>query len=258
MSERQPDIGLTAEQALFVPAARRLAERFALAWLQRPPASGFFLCLGAAGLELHQAGGRAPGAVRVEFSGGAMGHRLRFGGGRGQPLARAVGLKPGYNPSVWDATAGLGRDGFVLASLGCRVTLCERSPVLAALLADGLQRAALDPELTDWVDERLRLVAGDARSELAKLNAAQRPDVIYLDPMYPPGKSSVRVKKEMLALQQIIGTDEDACGLLESALACARRRVVIKRPKRAAALDGPKPAASVASKKTRYDLYVTV
>ena len=258
MPECLPDIGLTAETRLFAPAARRLGERFGLAWLTRPPAAGYYLCLGAEGLELRQVGDGNSGPVRIDFTAGAMGHRLRFGGGRGQTLARAAGLKPGFNPDIWDATAGLGRDGFVLASLGCRVTLCERSPVLAALLADGLQRAALHPEAGTWVDERLRLVHADAVAALSGLAPAERPDVVYLDPMYPAGKANVLVKKEMRALQQILGPDSDSQTLLETALQAARRRVVVKRPARAAPLAGRKPSASVASKKTRYDLYVTL
>jgi len=66
------------------------------------------------------------------------------------------------------------------------------------------------------------------------------------------------VKKEMRALQTIVGPDNDSAALLAAALASARRRVVVKRPKRAPPLDGRKPSASVASKKTRYDLYVTL
>lgn len=196
--------------------------------------------------------------MRIDFATGAMGHRLRFGGGRGQTLARAAGIKPGVTPTVWDATAGLGRDGFVLASLGCRVTLCERSAVLAALLADGLQRTALHPEIGDWIEARLQLVHADSVSALSRLAVTARADVVYLDPMYPAGKEHVLVKKEMRALQAILGPDEDSAALLDAALASARRRVVVKRPKRAPPLDGRKPSASVASKKTRYDLYVTL
>jgi 16S rRNA (guanine1516-N2)-methyltransferase len=243
---------------MLVPAARALAERFALELFQRAPETGFYLRLTTQGLELCQADPNAPGPIRVEFTAGAMGHRLRFGGGRGQPLARAAGIKPGLEPAVWDATAGLGRDGFVLASLGCRVTLCERSPVLAALLADGLQRAALHVEIGSWVQQRLTVVHADAIDRLAQLDETQRPDVVYLDPMYPAGKTHVLVKKEMRALQQIVGPDRDSHRLLEVALGCARRRVVVKRPARAGWLTERKPATCVESKKTRYDVYVTL
>ena len=57
-------------------------------------------------------------SLACDFVGGPVNHRLRFGGGRGQDLARAAGLKPGVNPHIVDATAGLGRDAFLLASLG--------------------------------------------------------------------------------------------------------------------------------------------
>jgi 16S rRNA (guanine1516-N2)-methyltransferase len=246
------------EQRVLAPAAQTLAERFGLQVLRREPQAGFCLCLTTEGLELRQAGTNAPGPIRVEFVAGAMGHRLRFGGGRGQPLARAVGIKSGFNPVIWDATAGLGRDGFVLASLGCRVTLCERSPVLAALLADGLQRAELHAQIGTWVSQRLTLVHADASDRLAQLDEAQRPDVVYLDPMYPAGKSHVLVKKEMRALQQILGADRDSHRLLDVALGCARRRVVVKRPSRAGWLTEREPTTCVASRKTRYDVYVTL
>ncbi|GHM54843.1 hypothetical protein ECZU51_35130 [Escherichia coli] len=52
-------------------------------------------------------------------------------------MAKAVGIKGDYLPDVVDATAGLGRDAFVLASVGCRVRMLERNPVVAALLDDG-------------------------------------------------------------------------------------------------------------------------
>ena len=81
-------------------------------------------------------------AIHCDFLGGSYGYRRAHGGGRGHGLARAVGLKGGATPSVLDATAGLGRDGFLLADLGCRVTLVERAPAIFAILRDGLSRAA--------------------------------------------------------------------------------------------------------------------
>src|SRR5688572_20080391 len=92
-------------------------------------------------LSLIPTGKNAPGPIYADFLTGAAAHRRLHGGGRGQPIARAIGLKPGVKPpSVIDATAGLGRDAFVLACLGCEVTLLERSPTVAALLRDALER----------------------------------------------------------------------------------------------------------------------
>ena len=258
MSEATPVTGLLSNHPALEARARELAHHYALPRLRRAPDSGFYLQLSNDGLELDCVDEKDIGPVRVDFVGGALGHRLRFGGGRGQPLARAVGIKPGFDPTVWDATAGLGRDAFVLASLGCPVTLCERSPVLAALLDDGLQRAALNADIGAWVESRMTLVFGDSADKLASLPEENRPDTVYLDPMYPAGKSSVLVKKEIRAVQQLVGEDQDSLPLLETALNVARRRVVVKRPHRAGPLHDRKPSTSIESKKTRYDIYVTL
>jgi 16S rRNA (guanine1516-N2)-methyltransferase len=196
--------------------------------------------------------------ITVDFTGGRLSHRRRFGGGRGQPLARAIGLKRNTTPSVVDATAGLGRDAFVLAWLGARVTLVERSPVLTALLGDGLARLAADAELSGQLPGQLELVTADAIDWLSHCPATQRPDVIYLDPMYPHRRKSALVKKEMRALRALVGDDGDANELLHAALDCARKRVVVKRPVKAPALVDDKhrqPAGKVLSKNTRYDIY---
>jgi len=200
------------------------------------------------------------GNVQAEFVTGALGYRLRAGGGRSQPLARAVGLRGGAALEIVDATAGLGRDAFVLASLGCRVTLVERSPIVAALVEDGLRRAAADEDVAEIV-ARMRLVTGDGRVLLARLaedNAGPRPDVVYMDPMYPARTKSALVKKELRALRALVGGDEDAGELLAAALHAARRRVVVKRPLRAPPVGQPAPSTQIRGKTTRYDVYLNV
>ena len=121
----------------------------------------FAVQVGAEGLQFVELGDAAPGPVRVDFLEGAVAHRRRFGGGSGQMIAKAVGVGAGIRPSVLDATAGLGRDAFVLATLGCTVSLIERQPLIAALLEDGLARAAGDAEVGSIV-ARMRLLVGNA------------------------------------------------------------------------------------------------
>ena len=93
------------------------------------------------------------GDVFVDFVAGAMAHRRKFGGGRGEAVAKAVGIKGAELPSVIDATAGLGRDAFVLASIGCQVRLVERHPVVYLLLQDGLNRAYQDVEIGEMMQQ---------------------------------------------------------------------------------------------------------
>jgi 16S rRNA (guanine1516-N2)-methyltransferase len=194
-------------------------------------------------------------AIHVDFVGGAVGHRRLYGGGRGQPMARAVGLSGGKSPSVLDVTAGLGRDAFVLASLGCQVTLVERSPLIAALLEDGLERAAKDPAISEIIG-RMRLYCADGLEYMKAIDEKGRPDVIYLDPMFPPRKKSAQVKKEMRLLQTLLVDEGDGSELLPVALQSASERVVVKRPGYADWLGGLEPTMAITSKKHRFDVYV--
>ena len=235
--------------------AAALVEQFCLPVVSQLPESGFYLAFTEQGLELCQQGPEAPGPIRIDFVAGRLAHRRRFGGGRGQPLARAVGLKSAHKPRVLDATAGLGRDAFVLASLGCRIELCERSRVLAALLSDALQRAGGEREVANIV-ARMALQRLDSRDYLKTLSETERPDVIYLDPMYPASRSTARVKKDMAALHQLIGADTDSSELLDLARQTARKRVVVKRPAHAENLHRQTPDTCIESKNTRYDIYM--
>jgi 16S rRNA (guanine1516-N2)-methyltransferase len=205
--------------------------------------------------QLQQTGAHAPGPVFVDFTAGKSAHRRQYGGGRKQPLARAIGMRPGHNPTVLDVTAGLGRDAYVLASLGCQVTLLERRPVIFELLNNGIIRARQDKQIAD-IANSMELIYADASKYLAKLPADSAFDVIYLDPMYPERGKSALVKKEMRYFHAIAGKDEDADTLLLLALQCAPRRVVVKRPASALALADKKPDAIVSSKNTRYDIYL--
>lgn len=191
---------------------------------------------------------------RVDFAGGAVGYRFRRGGERGHPLVRAAGIKRGRIHSIVDATAGLGRDAFLLASAGATVTLIERSAEVHALLKDALARAAIEsPELAEIVG-RMALIHGDARDHLPALE----PDVVIVDPMHPPRRNTALVKKEMRQLSAIVGADEDAHELMRIALASAHERVVLKWPLRAAPLlDTPKPSHQLAGKTVRYEVFAT-
>ena len=252
----QPTIAVPAESPADLAAAVALATDLALPLAaDLPILPTHLLILTEQRLELRQLEADAPGPVYVDFIVGTAAHRRQFGGGRGQPLARAVGLKGGAMPTVIDATAGLGQDAFVLASLGCRVQMVERSPIITALLRDGLQRAAQDPEIGSWVRERLSLCQADGREYLRSLREDQRPEVVYLDPMYPHRRKTALAGKEMRLLRQLVGDDQDTAELLAAALACARRRVVVKRPRLAPTLAGPAPHGQIITPKTRFDLY---
>lgn len=188
-----------------------------------------------------------------DFVGGAVGYRFRSGASRKDALARAAGFGKGSIPTIIDATAGLGRDAFLLATLGAQVTLLERSPEVHNLLRDALARAAAEgPELAAVVS-RMTLLQGDARALLPGLRA----DTVIVDPMHPPRTNSAVVKQEMRLLRELVGTDPDALQLMQAALAADCKRVVLKWPLRAKPLEGlRKPSHSITGKTVRYDVFM--
>ena len=214
-----------------------------------PPASGLYLAAEEQGIVLHRAGDK--GSVWVDFTAGAAQHRRLHGGG--ELLAKAVGRSK--QPTVWDATGGLGRDSFVLAGLGLNVHIFERHPAVYCLLADGLARALLHSDTAETAS-RLTLHHADAAEYMPHLAAeTSRPQVVYLDPMYPERRKSAAVKKEMAFFHELVGTAQNDAALLDAALATATARVVVKRPRLCDFLCGRQPDYQYTGKSTRFDVY---
>ncbi len=209
-------------------------------------------------LELRQPGTKT-GPVYAEFVEGPLGFRRRIGPEHAGMLARAVGWKrPGPGGlRIIDATVGLGRDAFMLAALGAQVLGLERSPVMHALVADGLHRAAAEPQLHEALS-RLEVRRADAIDELPAIAAAFKPDVIYLDPMFPERRKSAAVKKEMVVARLVAGEDDDAQALLAAALSTGVHRITVKRPAHAPTVPGPQPTLSMKGTAVRDDVYVGV
>ncbi|HEY8568832.1 class I SAM-dependent methyltransferase [Microbulbifer sp.] len=256
-------LAITAAAQLYLEQAEALAAQFQLPFLglvdektieDRP----FVLSCGDS-LQLCATGRKAPGPIAVDFVSGAAAHRRKFGGGKGQQIAKAVGVRSGFYPQVVDATAGLGRDAFVLASLGCEVRMLERNPVVHALLADGVRRlreaAERDIELAPIAERMLLEPRVESAAAWLQAQPAESIPVVYLDPMFPSREKSAKVKKDMAAFHEIVGCDEDADALLAPAYAACYYRTVVKRPRLAPDLNGEKPSLRFEGKSGRFDLY---
>lgn len=198
-----------------------------------------------------------PGAksrpLLIDFASARMNFRRKNNSLRKEALVRAMGLKKQSTWRIVDATAGLGRDSFMLASLGFEVCLIERSPVIHALLADGMQRGLQDEALSPII-KRMTLVQADAKIWLEAL--IEKPDIVYLDPMFPVREKSALSKIDMRIFHEVVGDDPDADALFQVALACARVRVVVKRPRLAKPLSGMEPTYFLAGSSSRFDIYL--
>jgi len=195
--------------------------------------------------------------IGVDFASAALQYRKQHGGGRNESIAKAIGIKGKDTLHVLDCTAGMGTDSFVMASVGASVTMLERSPIISALLADGLMRAQQE---SVSIASQLNLIEANAIEYLNNNTAkASNIDVVYLDPMFPHKKKSALVKKEMRAFQLMLGPDQDSDDLLSAAINFAPKRIVVKRPASAPELHNSqqrKPNMAISSKKHRFDVYL--
>lgn len=189
--------------------------------------------------------------VRGDFS--HLAFRTRPSNLHRELIVRACKVKGVAAPHVIDATAGFGNDSFLLASAGFTVTLCERDPIIAALLRDAIDRAARNDDLAPAAS-RMKLMEKDSITVLAAQETP--PDVVLLDPMFPARSKSAAVNKKLQLLQQLEKPCEDENALMDAALAAQPRKVVVKRPAKGPWFSGRKPSYTLSGKAIRFDCYV--
>ena len=251
------DLATALSVCAMVPDAQARAELLA-AQLHAEPCAALLedrMCLAvfADHVDLHVPGFAQPFALDAA----SVEVRRRAAAGRRLELLRACGL-PLADKRVLDATAGLGRDAFVLAQAGARVDMIEREPLLQVLLADALARQP--------PPARLSLYAGDARDVLGDVFAGH--DVIYLDPMFERASSALPQREaQLLARIALLRDSADAAneaqarqgeGLLRIALALAAPRVVVKRARtQLPLLAEPQPNHRIVGRRVRFDVYLS-
>lgn len=252
-------VSSTIDSGIFLQKALALGEKLGLPTepcLDRC-APGLIVAVTPDGLRLleqRRPGKRPAVLLAIDFVGGKNGYRLCKERTIKQPLARAVGIKSGYRPWVLDATGGLGGDALVLAGLGCQVTMCERSPILAVLLEDALSRARQSSAPAASAAGRIQLLPIDARHHLAACPHVYAS--IYLDPMYPSKERSALNRQTMRTIRMLVGDDQDGGQLLALARQHAGDRVAVKRPLSAPNLGDAAPSHSIMLKNSRFDVYL--
>ena len=188
------------------------------------------------------------------FFHGELDWRRKHSTGKSEPVVKAVWGRQETAPSVFDATAGLAKDAFLLASSGCQVQAMEQHPLLFALIEHALAQLPLSSDAhLQKIQQRLHYTHGDSAAFLANQSAGFV-DVIYLDPMFPPRPGSAKVKKDMQLLQHLTepGLGEN---LLELSLSKAKQKVIVKRPNYAPPLANKKPSATQPAGLNRFDIY---
>ena len=214
------------------------------------------LCVDEAGLWLCANGMKMQPDWQAEIP------RLKRASLKSEMIARACNLAE--KPNLIDATAGLGHDTLLLATLGATVTLVERHPILFSLLEDSQQQALKDAYLAPIVS-RIHLVFADSADYLKQCAVQSHyRDVVYLDPMFPQRdqnqqaiKKQAQVKKQMQLLHMLLPEDGEM-DLGDQLLPLAQqiaKRVVVKRPRLAVFLNEQQPDTQWQGDACRFDAY---
>lgn len=152
---------------------------------------------------------------------------LKQKAGLEHPLLRAVAPADATPvTSLVDCTLGVAGDAIHLARMlpDLHIDGCEASPVLHALLEEGLPRLARDTT-RPWGSAAARIrLHGEAEAFLATQPDASR-DVVFLDPMFRRARGAAG---GFGAVRRLATEGAPSVTLLEHARRVARRRVVLK------------------------------
>ncbi len=193
---------------------------------------------------------REAGHLLIDFNAPQLKWRFQRINRAQEPLLRALDWKSNDPKTVWDLTAGLGRDSLLLAHAGFEVVMHERNPILQQLLRLALEQFRKESE----VGARLSLSSIDSLE--AVKGGRELPQLFYLDPMYPERKKSALVKKELRIIRHLVGDDPDSNTLLETLLDLEQYRIAVKRPQGAPYLGEIEPHHSIEAPNTRFDVYL--
>lgn len=161
-------------------------------------------------------------------------------------LCRALGFQGQDDFTVLDGTFGVGKDAVHLLACGAKVFGVERHPITFCLVESA------------WASQKedlpgLQICNGDIEALLSP-SLVDCKQALYLDPMFENAKQKSAPKKMIAFLRELEPEGLDVQGVIEKALRLGLKRVVVKRPLKAAQLNA-KPSMVFRGKLIRYDVY---
>lgn len=166
---------------------------------------------------------------------------------RGQPLAKAIGCKNKESVKVLDLTAGWGQDAFLLAGLGYQVVAIESHPLIFAFLLAAISKENFKKP------NSLQFMLDNSLNYLKNIKEEDKPDVIYIDPMFK-GKKSLS-SRPLKILETLVGPSHQAEQMFQQALTKANKKVVVKRHRLEPEKQGAVKLCTFAGRSVCYDVF---
>ena len=152
-------------------------------------------------------------------------------------------LFPKKNSTLLDCTAGYGRDGYILRSMGFNVTMIENSPIISLLLNDALKKL----KLSDFI-----MYHGNSYDYLS--HSEKYYDYIYIDFMFNKLKKNSLSSKNDETLKLISFQENDKNNIIRLAIKKSNSRVVVKEPKNSLS-NILKPEYTIKTKLLNFNIY---
>lgn len=245
---------VTTHTKVLIAKTKRLAKSLHLDYQDPLLAKNYEFCLRVdfEQLSLHDQKNKL--TLKIDFLDKKLHLRCQNLSAKNELLIRALGMKKNKPSIIFDATAGLGKDSFIIAAFGFEVYMFERSLLVYTLLKSALKIAKADKKVA-LIIKRMHLIHENAIFGMKALSI--KPDVVYLDPMFPLKRKRALNKQSMRILSRLLQKQEEQEEkLFAEAMACALRRVVVKRPRLAENVTGQKPNFSLMGQSNRFDVYL--
>ena len=181
------------------------------------------------------------------------------GSPREKDLLRAA-LGKDKSLQILDCTAGLCRDSLRMAYWGHTVTACERNPGLAQKLLEAYAEASAHEFYKPWIS-RLKIIPSSTEEFVSKVKKGDF-DLIVIDPMFASEGRSALPKREMQELKALLEVEgaerscDNAAELLEATWDLGAKKILLKRPLKAAPANERKCSCSYRGRAHRWDLYL--
>lgn len=214
------------------------------------------LCLTEKGLCLRNFAKKMPD-LWFDFTQAKLLHRLDAKRVEHEILLKAARLKNEPINLIVDATLGVGIDAILLTNICERLIGFEQNFYIFLLLTDAIYRAKSANVLSAQL-EKLDIRWANSTIELPKL--PEKPEVIYLDPMFDDLSTKSQARKNINFMRKVLKSNslnltEKSQQLIETSLDVALKKVVAKRQIRAS--QDKRTTYQIKGKNIRFDVYFT-
>lgn len=150
---------------------------------------------------------------------------------------------------IIDTTGGIGIDSIIFASLGNKITLIEKQPLIIKILKNLFKSL----QEIKFITKNIKIKYGNSIKTIQHLKNNSK-NIIYLDPIFPIKKKNDITKAYASIIKNIGSNTKNYKKLFEISLKKAKK-LIVKRKKNSESINKKKPTYKISGSKIRFDIY---